>query len=98
MFEPSSCAICQFRLKSGQGISIHANPLQQEKMQGWQGPFLCQSCHEKKKAMEGKRRPIGTINDLISYLGYLNYMQCLFSKKYTLFLSLVDIDSYFVTC
>lgn len=56
MFEPSSCAICQFRLKSGQGISIHANPLQQEKMQGWQGPFLCQSCHEKKEAMEGKRR------------------------------------------
>ncbi|EMS65150.1 putative protein phosphatase 2C 69 [Triticum urartu] len=52
MFEPSSCAICQFRLKSGQGISIHANPLQHEKMQGWQGPFLCQSCHEKKKAME----------------------------------------------
>ncbi|KQJ90525.1 hypothetical protein BRADI_4g32230v3 [Brachypodium distachyon] len=58
MFEPSSCAVCQLRLRAHQGISIHANPLQHEKLQGWQGPFLCQSCHEKKEAMEGKRRPI----------------------------------------
>lgn len=57
MFEPSSCAVCQVRLKTGQGKSVHANPLQHEKWQGWQGPFLCQSCHEKKEAMEGKRRP-----------------------------------------
>ena len=63
MFEPSICAVCQLKLESGQGISIHANPLQHEKMQGWQGPFLCQSCHEKKEAMEGKWRPIG-IDDL----------------------------------
>jgi hypothetical protein len=78
MFEPSSCAVCQLRLIKGQGISIHANPLQHEKMQGWQGPFLCRSCHEKKEAMEGKRRPIG-IDDLIGYL------------KYTLCSSLLDI-------
>jgi hypothetical protein len=38
-------------------------------MQGWQGPFLCRSCHEKKEAMEGKRRSIG-IDDLIGYLKY----------------------------
>ena len=70
MFEPSGCAVCQLRLASGQGISIHANPLQHEKTHGWQGPFLCQSCHEKKEAMEGKWRPIG-IDDLDGYLGYV---------------------------
>ncbi|XP_062193248.1 probable protein phosphatase 2C 69 [Phragmites australis] len=58
-FAPSSCAVCLVRLKSGQGISVHANPLQYEKLRGWQGPFLCQSCHYKKEAMEGKRRPRG---------------------------------------
>ncbi|XP_051188101.1 probable protein phosphatase 2C 69 isoform X1 [Lolium perenne] len=70
MFEPSSCAICQLRLAYGQGISIHANPLQHEKMQGWQGPFLCRSCHEKKEAMEGKRRPIDpSAADAFSHVG-----------------------------
>ncbi|KAG2635457.1 probable protein phosphatase 2C 69 isoform X1 [Panicum virgatum] len=56
IFARSSCAVCLVRLKSGQGISLHANPLQHEKLQGWQGPFLCHSCHDKKEAMEGKRR------------------------------------------
>ena len=27
----------------------------------WDGPFLCQSCQEKKEAMEGKRRSRGLI-------------------------------------
>ncbi|XP_062199985.1 probable protein phosphatase 2C 69 [Phragmites australis] len=62
IFAPSSCAVCLVGLKSGQGISVHANPLQYEKLQGWQGPFLCQSCHEKKEAMEGKWRPGGVTN------------------------------------
>ncbi|EAZ09387.1 hypothetical protein OsI_31661 [Oryza sativa Indica Group] len=57
MFEPFSCAVCQVQLKAGQGISVHSNPLQHEKLQGWQGPFLCQSCNEKKDAIEGKRPP-----------------------------------------
>ncbi|KAL6655447.1 hypothetical protein ACP70R_006273 [Stipagrostis hirtigluma subsp. patula] len=60
LFEPSSCAVCLVRLRAGQGISIHADPLQYEKLQGWQGPFLCQSCHIKKEAMEGKQRSTGS--------------------------------------
>lgn len=70
IFEPSSCAICLVRLKSGQEFSVHANPLQYEKLQGWQGPFLCQGCHEKKEAMEGKRRPIGSA-DTPSIFGHI---------------------------
>lgn len=67
-FAPSSCAVCLVRLKSGQGISVHDNPLQYEKLQGWQGPFLCPSCHEKKEAMEGKRRPKGIIKQYLPEL------------------------------
>ncbi|NP_001141493.1 Probable protein phosphatase 2C 69 [Zea mays] len=67
-FAPSSCAVCLVRLKSGQGISVHDNPLQYEKLQGWQGPFLCPSCHEKKEAMEGKRRPKGSSSNVFGHM------------------------------
>ncbi|KAJ1289969.1 hypothetical protein BS78_02G205500 [Paspalum vaginatum] len=63
-----SCAVCLERLKHGQGISVHANPLQYEKLQGWQGPFLCPGCHEKKEAMEGKRRPRGSSTNVFGHM------------------------------
>lgn len=90
MFEPFSCAVCQVQLKAGQGISVHSNPLQHEKLQGWQGPFLCQSCNEKKDAIEGKRPPRGIANSLCYFLGSPNNILCLQLKlSYVIFRLLI---------
>ncbi|KAL5214983.1 hypothetical protein ABZP36_004135 [Zizania latifolia] len=56
MFKLFICAICQVELGSGQGISIHEGLPKSVKLRPWDGPFLCQSCQEKKEAMEGKRQ------------------------------------------
>lgn len=56
MFKLFICAICQVELKPSQGISIHEDSSQPGNLRRWDGPFLCQSCQEKKEAMEGKRR------------------------------------------
>ncbi|KAF7084448.1 hypothetical protein CFC21_088071 [Triticum aestivum] len=53
MFKLFICAICQVELKPNQGISVHEDS---SHLRRWDGPFLCQSCQEKKEAMEGKRR------------------------------------------
>ncbi|CAO2817824.1 unnamed protein product [Amaranthus hypochondriacus] len=54
MFKLFMCAICQVEIKPGDGISIHAGS-SNRKSRPWDGPFLCQSCQEKREAMEGKR-------------------------------------------
>ncbi|XP_021729591.1 probable protein phosphatase 2C 12 [Chenopodium quinoa] len=54
MFKLFMCAICQAEIKPGDGISIHAGS-SNRKTRPWDGPFLCQSCQEKREAMEGKR-------------------------------------------
>ncbi|KAE8781187.1 putative protein phosphatase 2C 15 [Hordeum vulgare] len=56
MFKLFICAICQVELKPNQGISVHEDSSQPGNLRRWDGPFLCQSCQEKKEAMEGKRR------------------------------------------
>ncbi|XP_015885508.3 probable protein phosphatase 2C 12 isoform X1 [Ziziphus jujuba] len=61
MFKLFICAICQVELKPGEGISIHASSSNLGKLRPWDGPFLCPSCHEKKEAMEGKRRSGDTV-------------------------------------
>ncbi|XP_074264119.1 putative protein phosphatase 2C 12 [Silene latifolia] len=53
MFKLFMCAICQLEIKPGQGVSIHN--ASDRKTRPWDGPFLCQSCQEKREAMEGKR-------------------------------------------
>ncbi|XP_052203276.1 probable protein phosphatase 2C 12 [Diospyros lotus] len=55
MFKLFMCAICQVEIKPGEGISIHADAPNSGQLRPWDGPFLCQSCQEKKEAMEGKR-------------------------------------------
>lgn len=55
MFKLFICAICQVELKPNQGISVHEDSSQPGSLRRWDGPFLCQSCQEKKEAMEGKR-------------------------------------------
>ncbi|CAO2834199.1 unnamed protein product [Amaranthus hypochondriacus] len=57
MFKLFMCAICQVEIKPGDGISIHSGS-SNRKARPWDGPFLCQSCQEKREAMEG-RRPSG---------------------------------------
>lgn len=59
MFKLFMCAICQVEIKPGDGISIHAGS-SNRKSRPWDGPFLCQSCQEKREAMEGKR-PSGSM-------------------------------------
>lgn len=54
MFKLFMCAICQVEIKPGEGISIHAGSANR-KTRPWDGPFLCQTCQEKREAMEGKR-------------------------------------------
>ncbi|KMS95330.1 hypothetical protein BVRB_009270 [Beta vulgaris subsp. vulgaris] len=54
MFKLFMCAICQVEIKPGDGISVHAGS-SNRKTRPWDGPFLCQSCQEKREAMEGKR-------------------------------------------
>jgi hypothetical protein len=61
MFKLFICAICQVELKPNQGISVHEDSSQPGSLRRWDGPFLCQSCQEKKEAMEGKRRSRGRI-------------------------------------
>ncbi|XP_034597403.1 probable protein phosphatase 2C 15 isoform X1 [Setaria viridis] len=56
MFKLFICAICQVELKPNQGISVHEDSSQPGSLRRWDGPFLCQSCQEKKEAMEGKHR------------------------------------------
>ncbi|KAL8153992.1 hypothetical protein V2J09_011752 [Rumex salicifolius] len=58
MFKLFTCAICQVEIKPGDGVSIHADSSSNRKTRPWDGPFLCESCQEKKEAMEG-RRPSG---------------------------------------
>lgn len=58
LFKLFVCAVCQVELKPGEGISIHSDSSEQqqpENSRAWDGPFLCQSCHDKKEAMEGKK-------------------------------------------
>ncbi|CAO2834200.1 unnamed protein product [Amaranthus hypochondriacus] len=59
MFKLFMCAICQVEIKPGDGISIHSGS-SNRKARPWDGPFLCQSCQEKREAMEG-RRPSGSM-------------------------------------
>ena len=54
MFKLFMCAICQVEIKPGEGISIHVG-CTNRRSRPWDGPFLCQSCQEKREAMEGKR-------------------------------------------
>ncbi|EPS59533.1 hypothetical protein M569_15272, partial [Genlisea aurea] len=56
MFKLFVCAVCQLRLKPGEGISVyhHHRTNHQRKVWSWNGPLLCSTCHEKKDAMEGK--------------------------------------------
>ena len=61
MFKLFICAICQVELKPNQGISVHEDSSQPGNLRRWDGPFLCQSCQEKKEAMEGKRRSRGIV-------------------------------------
>ena len=61
MFKIFICAICQVELKPNQGISVHEDSSQPGNLRRWDGPFLCQSCQEKKEAMEGKRRSRGLV-------------------------------------
>ncbi|MQM13365.1 hypothetical protein Taro_046288 [Colocasia esculenta] len=55
MFKLFMCAVCQVEIKPGEGTSVHAGIMQPGRLRPWDGPFLCQSCHAKKEAMEGKR-------------------------------------------
>ncbi|EPS58059.1 hypothetical protein M569_16756, partial [Genlisea aurea] len=55
MFKLFVCAICQLRLKPGEGVSVHYRTSNPKKLRSWHGPFLCSTCHEKKEAMEGKK-------------------------------------------
>ncbi|RDX67408.1 putative protein phosphatase 2C 12 [Mucuna pruriens] len=55
MFKMFICAVCQVEIKPGEGISIHEGAPNPGRLRPWDGPFLCSSCQEKKKAMEGKR-------------------------------------------
>ena len=61
MFKLFICAVCQVELKPNQGISVHEDSSQPGNLRRWDGPFLCQSCQEKKEAMEGKRRSRGLV-------------------------------------
>lgn len=54
MFKLFMCAICQVEIKPGEGTSIHVG-CTNRRSRPWDGPFLCQSCQEKREAMEGKR-------------------------------------------
>ena len=54
MFKLFMCAICQVEIKPGEGVSIHAGSTTR-RTRPWDGPFLCQTCQEKREAMEGKR-------------------------------------------
>ncbi|ONM62756.1 putative protein phosphatase 2C 12 [Zea mays] len=60
MFKLFICAVCQIELKPNQGISVHEDSSEPGSLRRWDGPFLCQSCQEKKEAMEGKRRSRGS--------------------------------------
>lgn len=75
MFKLFICAICQVELKPNQGISVHEDSSQPGSLRRWDGPFLCQSCQEKKEAMEGKRRSRGLIWRPVIYI-------CLFIMKH----------------
>ncbi|GAA0174516.1 protein phosphatase [Lithospermum erythrorhizon] len=55
MFKLFVCAVCQVNIKPGEGISIHAESSNTRNLRPWDGPFLCNSCQEKKEAMEGKQ-------------------------------------------
>lgn len=56
LFKLFVCAVCQVELKPGEGISIHSDSSEEpENSRVWDGPFLCQSCQNKKEAMEGKK-------------------------------------------
>jgi hypothetical protein len=68
MFKLFICAICQVELKPNQGISVHEDSSQPGNLRRWDGPFLCQSCQEKKEAMEGKRRSRGLVVELFYLL------------------------------
>lgn len=59
LFKLFICAVCQVEMKPSECISIHAGSSQHGKLRPWDGPFLCQSCQEKKEAMEGKRHSRG---------------------------------------
>uniref|UniRef100_A0A1D1ZFQ4 protein-serine/threonine phosphatase n=2 Tax=Anthurium amnicola TaxID=1678845 RepID=A0A1D1ZFQ4_9ARAE len=55
MFKLFMCAVCQVEIKPGEGTSVHSGLSKPGRLRPWDGPFLCQSCHMKKEAMEGKR-------------------------------------------
>ncbi|WOL08782.1 putative protein phosphatase 2C 12 [Canna indica] len=55
MFKLFICAVCQVEMQPGEGISVHSDTSQPGRLRPWDGPFLCESCQEKKEAMEGKR-------------------------------------------
>nr|GMD94549.1 probable protein phosphatase 2C 12 [Ipomoea batatas] len=59
-FKLFMCAVCQVEIKPGEGISVHAESVDSRKSsRPWDGPFLCTSCQQKRRAMEGKKPSAG---------------------------------------
>ncbi|KAK9096902.1 hypothetical protein Sjap_022399 [Stephania japonica] len=66
LFKLFTCAVCQVEIKSGKGVSVHADSRNPGALHTWRGPFLCTSCHRKKELMEGKR-PLGGTDNLMTH-------------------------------